>query len=137
MSLPSIFFTADEMTAVRIELNHDLPQEDVAAMSAMEPLKLSMLWAIIDGKEWDVALIDEFTEVFAHDEEWLNIVPEYLVRKIASLDAARMTKASKAWAATDEMQCSADEAEDVIKMIAALAQRAIDLKQSMYLYFCL
>lgn len=137
MSLPSIFFTADETTAVRIELNHDLPQEDVAEMSAMEPLKLSMLWAIIDGKEWDVALIDEFTEVFAHDEEWLNIVPEDLVRKIASLDAARMSEASKAWAVTEEMQCSADEAEDVIKMIAAVAQRAIDLKQSMYLYFCL
>jgi hypothetical protein len=137
MSLLSIFFTADEMTAVRIELNHDLPQEDVAEMSAMEPLKLSMLWAIIDGKEWDVASIDEFTEVFAHDEEWLNIVPEDLVRKIASLDAARMSEASKAWAATEEMQCSAEEAEDVIKMIAAVAQRAIDLKQSMYLYFCL
>ena len=137
MSLPSIFFTADEATAKCMELNHALPGDDVAEMSAIDTLKLSTLWAIIDRVTWQVESMDTFEELFARESEWLHRVPDELTRKIAALSPNERPRVMQEWSTTEEMACSQSEADDAFEIIAAVAHRALETKRPLFLYTCL
>jgi hypothetical protein len=137
MSLPSIFFTADEATAKGMKLNHTLPSDDVAEMGAIDTLKMSTLWAIIDEVPWQEESMDAFAEVFARESEWLHRVPDELTRKIATLSSADRARVMQEWSSTEEMACAAAEADEVFQMIAEVAQRAGESKRPLFLYTCL
>ncbi len=134
MSLPSIFFIADEATAKRMELNHALPGADVAEMGAIDTLKMSTLWAVIDRVPWQVESMDAFAEVFARESEWLYRVPGELTRKIAALSSDERSRVMQEWSATEEMACSPSEADEAFRMIADIARRAIETKRPLFLY---
>jgi hypothetical protein len=104
MSLPSIFVTADEAAAKRMELNHALPGDDVAEMGGIDTLKMSTLWAIIDRAAWQVESMDAFTEVFARESEWLHRVPDELTRKVAALPSDERPRVMREWSATEAVQ---------------------------------
>jgi CRP-like cAMP-binding protein len=134
MSLPSIFVTADEAAAKRMELNHALPGDDVAEMGGIDTLKMSTLWAIIDRAAWQVESMDAFTEVFARESEWLHRVPDELTRKVAALPSDERPRVMREWSATEEMACSPPEADEAFQMIAEIAQRSIETKRPLFLY---
>ena len=137
MSLPSIFFTASEAEATSLELNHNLPPEDVVELGGIDTLKLSMLWAIFNRNEWDVGLMDAFKELKTTDSEWTHTIPVELTQKLAAMDGAELDRVAKDWSATEEMQCSPADAKDLLREIAALAQRAIQTQRDLFLYTCL
>ena len=95
MSMPAIFFTADAATAKAFHLNHKLPASDVAELSSVDTLKMSTLWAILDGKPWNVNSLDAFDEIYATESEWLYRVPDTLTQKIAILDDSRLERVSQ------------------------------------------
>ena len=134
MSMPSIFFAAADSVAKNTHLNHSLPEEDVAELNAIDTLKLSTLWAIIDEKTWDVDSMDAFQELYSAESEWMHLIPDELTQKIAFLDDAKLTRVSKEWAATDEMACQPEEAREVFRAIAKIAARAIQTHRKFYLY---
>ena len=135
--MPAIFFTASDSVASSVRLNHSLPVEDVAELGGIDTLKMSTLWAILDSKEWDDALLDEFTELYSSSSEWLNRIPDTLTAKIAVLADAQLDSISARWAQTDEMACEASDATDVIGAIRPIAARAIERRQGFFLYLSL
>jgi hypothetical protein len=137
MSMPAIFFVASESVAQGVHLNHTLPPEDVAELSGVDTLKMSTLWAIIDGKPWDVELMDEFQEIYTTDSEWLYRIPDDLTKKLAVLDDSRIEQVASAWAKTDEMLCKPAEAVELFNIIAEIAKRSIQTSRSFYLYVSL
>jgi hypothetical protein len=137
MSLPAIFFSASEDEASEVELNHTLPPEDVAELGSIDTLKLSMLWAIIDGKEWEVDSMDRFKELKSTESEWTHRLPDELTHKIAALEDPELTRVAAEWSTTEEMGRNPAEARDALIAISAAAQRAIQTRRGLFLYTCL
>ncbi|MEO6754933.1 MAG: hypothetical protein ABIP85_24430, partial [Chthoniobacteraceae bacterium] len=137
MSMPAIFFTASEDDAARVELNHNLPSDDVVELGGVDTLKLSMLWAIIDGKEWDVDSLDAFKELKATDSEWTHRLPEELTQKIERLKGLELERVAREWSATEEMGCSPAEGKELLMEISVAARRAIQTQRGLFLYTCL
>jgi len=137
MSLPAIFFSASDDEAAEVELNHNLPAEDVAELGSIDTLKLSMLWAIIDGKEWDVDSMDRFKELKSTESEWTHRLPDELTHNIAELEDPELTRVATEWSTTEEMGCSPAAARDALIEISAAARRAIQTRRGLFLYTCL
>jgi hypothetical protein len=137
MSMPAIFFAASEAEATAMELNHDLPPEDVVELGGVDTLKMSMLWAIIDRKIWDVKLMDAFRSVRSTESEWTDAIPDDLTQKIAGQEGAELERVAEQWSATQEMGCSPAEARDLLQEIAGVARRSIDTHRELFLYTCL
>jgi hypothetical protein len=137
MSLPAIFFSASEYEAAEVELNHNLPPEDVVELGSIDTLKLSMLWAIIDGKEWDVDSMDIFKELKSTESEWTHRLPDELTHKIAKLEDPELARVATEWSTTEEMGCRPAEAREALIEISAAARRAIQTRRGLFLYTCL
>ena len=67
--MPSIFFVTTEERAETFTINHPFPPEDVFECSFMEPLKISMLWAILTHEEWQQEMVDLFPDVVETEDE--------------------------------------------------------------------
>ena len=137
MSMPTIFFTAAEAAAAQLDLNHDLPPEDVHECGGVDVLKLSTLWAIIDGRDWDPAIIRAFGQIKSTNSEWTYSIPADLTQKIASVEGVELERVTKAWSATDEMACSPGDAMALLSDIARVARRALETQRQLFLYTCL
>jgi len=116
MSMPAIFFVSDRATAEQFRLNHSLPPENVAERAAVDTLKLSTLWTIIESSNDDpVELMDRFTEIRSTDEEWTNQIPDELVSRLAGATGSDLRAAAASWIQTDEMiGCDVSEAVDLL-----------------------
>jgi hypothetical protein len=137
MSMPAIFSTASEDQAAEVELNHSLPPDDVLERANVDTLKLSMLWAIIDDREWDVDLMDMFKDVKSTQSEWTHRVPNELTHKIAGIEDPELGRVASELSTTEEMSCSPTEAKELLMEIASIAQRAIQTQRALFLYTCL
>ena len=137
MSMPSIFFTASDSEAAEFELNHNLPPDDVVELGSVDTLVLSVLWAIIDNKEWDVDSMAKFKALKSTDSEWTHRLPDELTQKIANIQGVERERVAKEWSATEEMRCTPTEAEELFMEIASAARRAIQTQRGLFLYTCL
>lgn len=137
MSMPTLFFTAAGDDARSVRLNHALPPEDVEELGDIDSLKMSILWALIDGRDWDVDMPDQFAEVYSASDECLHRLPHELVHRLLKLDPVGTDAAAAAWAETEEMACEPAEARAVIEAAIRIASRAESTKRGMFLYSCL
>lgn len=137
MSMPAIFFTATNDIAKSVHLNHTLPTQDAEELGDIDILKMSLLWALIEGREWEVDMMDHFREVYSTSDEWLYRVPNELMEHLSKLDPARQQNTAAAWAETEEMACDSSEALEVIKAAIKVATRAQTTSRGMFLYFSL
>lgn len=135
--MPAIFFTASDDEAAKVELNHSLPPDDVVEFGGVDTLKLSTLWAIIAGKEWDVSSMAEFKTLKSTDSEWTHRLPDELTQKIATIHGMELERVAKEWSATEEMGCSPAEAKELLMESSGAARRAIQTQQGLFLYTCL
>jgi hypothetical protein len=104
----------------------------------MTDLTLGTLWAILEGVQWDVnkhmlesALIGE------EGEFWLFRFPNDLTTLLAGASPEVLTKATNAWAKTEEMGWEPHEVSPVIDDLHGLAKRAIAEQKAVYLWGCL
>src|SRR5262249_26503805 len=98
---------------------------------------LSMLWAIMGGKEWDVDLMAEFKTLKSTDSEWTNRLPDELTQNIAGIQGAELERVAQEWSATEEMGCSSAEAKELLIEISGAARRSIQTQRGLFLYTCL
>ena len=102
------------------------------------PLELSMLWAIMRGIEWDVALMDEFPCLLQQEggERLIHRLPAAMVTDLSKLAPEQIAAVTPKWAATQELGWPPEETRPVIEDLARLARQASDSGRSLYLWNC-
>jgi hypothetical protein len=89
-------------------------------------LNFGILWAIIEGKEWDADR--HMLENITHGEEgetWLERFPDEFTAALAAMDRETMERVTVAWAGTEELQWPPELLAPVttdLKRLAALAR---------------
>jgi len=121
------FFTADPADALRYANRLDDPDQGAAVTRLLNPieckaitcLEIEMLWAILEGTQWDVDRHFLENTVIADDEEsWLQRFPDALV----------------AWAATEEIESDPADLQSLLDDLQRLARQATDAGKSVYLW---
>jgi hypothetical protein len=133
-------FVADPADAPKYEELMDTPEAgsffQVAQWKGLTTLEFGTLWAILEGKPFDVHR-HEFQSLRTDEDRWLCRFPRPYVGILAGLKAADIRKASVEWAATEELRWEPSEAEEVIESLADLAGQASDLQKGLFLWGCL
>lgn len=137
MSLLADIFVSRDDEATRYDTEPD-QFADRAQYKGFTSLELSMLWSIMRGTEWDVALMKEFPHVLDEDdgERVIHRFPAAMVAELSQLTPSQIAAVSPKWAATEELRWSPDEAREVIEELVRLARRAAEDGRSIYLWNC-
>ncbi|MFN0051872.1 MAG: hypothetical protein ACKV0T_06755 [Planctomycetales bacterium] len=132
--LADIYISGDD-DAVKYDTAPD-QFADSAHYKGVTPLELSMLWSILRGIEWDVALLDEFPSLLQDESRgrYIHRLPPALVSELATLAPDRMAAVTSAWAATEELSCSPDEIQPVVDDLMRLSRRSLETSQSVYVW---
>jgi hypothetical protein len=109
-----------------------------AQYKGFTPCELSILWSIMRGVEWDVAMMDEFPCLLEIDggERLIHRLPVAMVSELAALSPDRIATVTSAWAATEELRCSPEDTRPVVDDLVRLARRAGETIQSVHLWNC-
>ena len=138
MSVLTDFYLADPAQAKDYDVDQQCLEVDRAQYKGMTPLELSTLSAIIQKKEWDVAMMDEFPEVLIVDggERLIYEIPSVAIERFAILSEDEIGSAAAAWSKTEELACEAEDIQPVIEEIVRLSKRGLETKRSLYLWIC-
>lgn len=111
---------------------------DRAQYKNFTALELSMLWSIMRGTEWDVALMGEFTCLLQKDggEVLIYRLPAGMIADLARLTPQQIAELSPKWAATEELGWPAEAANEVMQDLANLARRATETARGVYPWNC-
>jgi hypothetical protein len=138
MALLADLYISTPAQAVGYDTNQSAPQEDRAQYKSFSPLELSILQSLLEGREWDVSLMDAFTCILERDggERLIHQLPDGFRERLASLDDGAVTAASEAWAKTEELACAPAEVRPVIADLRCLALRARSSGRAVFLWNC-
>ncbi len=102
------------------------------------PLELTTLWAIIRGIPWDVAMMDELPCILQEEggERLIHRFPNGFVTNLADLTPEQLGEISSKWAATDELQCEAEDVRDVIENLMKMARQTLARGEALFLWNC-
>lgn len=137
MSLLADIYISPDDEAVKYDTTPD-QFADRAQYKGFTPLELSMLWSIMRGVEWDVAMMDEFPCLLQIDggERLIHRLPSAMVTELAALSPDRVASVTAAWAATEELSCSPEDIRPVVDDLVRLARRATETSRSLHLWNC-
>jgi hypothetical protein len=140
MALLADFYISTDKDALAYDENQSLvPPSDKAEYKGFTPLGLSTLWAILNGRDWDVKLMDEFACLMVKDggAQLIHRAPEAFLMLLASADPETLKRSADAWARTDELDCDPSETEPIVLDLVRLAQRAKATNKNLYLWNCI
>ena len=124
MSMPAVFFTASDDDAANVEFDHNLPAGDYVEVGGIGILELSLLWAVVESKGWDVVLMDAFQELKSTSSDWTYRLPDGLTHQIERLREPELERVAREWTAAEGMDCRPEEAKRLLVAIAPVARRA-------------
>lgn len=109
-----------------------------ARLTRFTPTELSVLWAVLQGEEWDDRHLTGFERVFEKfgGVRTIHRVPDGFAHVAAALDPGDIEAIAQRWAATDELACGSAELKPALEEIVKLAGIARDSGQSLYLWNC-
>ncbi len=146
MGLLADFFVATPEQALRYanrDADADEGEEIRALLSPLEykrftGLEIGMLWAILEGSEWEVGKhMPESCFLGEEGESWLEQFPSPLVQLLASASEEQVNSAASSWASTEELNCNPEDVKTVVVDLRALSIRALAEGKSVYLWGCL
>lgn len=109
-----------------------------AQYKGITELEIGTLWAILEGREWDVNKhMPEDVCLGEEGESWLHRFPVELANLLAGLDGAVLKRTAVAWAETDELDCDAADLKPLLEDLKALARQAGPDGKALYLWGCL
>src|SRR6266571_1680455 len=122
MSVLADIYIARDDEAVRYDTTPDQFAKRVQ-YKGFTPLELSILWSIMRGAEWEVAMMREFPCLLQIDggERLIHRLPSAMVAELAGLSPDRVPAVTSAWAATEELSCSPDDIRPVVDDLVRLA----------------
>jgi hypothetical protein len=113
----------------------DTKQFERVQYEGFTPLEFGTLWAILEGRSWDVAEHQlEHIEQSDEGESWLERFPKKLVERIAGIAEEKLGDVAEAWGATEELECDGAELLPMLRDLRKLASAARTKGQSMYLW---
>jgi len=138
MSILSDFYLSDAARAKDYDTDQQCAENDRARFQGVTPLEISTLWAIVEKKEWDVAMMDDFVEILSvgGGQRLIYEFPHPVVERMAGLTAVDIGTSAEAWAQTDELGCDSAEIQPVIEELVRLSQRARVTNRNLYLWVC-
>jgi hypothetical protein len=112
------------------------PKTDMYQSGGLIPMHLELLWAILEGREWDVEMGDAFTPVGPQntDSSWLVRFPDALVLAFEQASLAQLDQARIEWANTEEMMADPNDLVEVMAALQGLARNARSTGRSIFLY---
>jgi hypothetical protein len=119
-------YVSTDADAPFYDTTQSLSDSDRAEGASLTTLELSTLWAILEGREWDVKMMDEFQCVLEEDDGERSIyrLPAALVSKLTLCDTDTLTRATAQWAQTDEIACDPSDIQPLMETLIRLARRA-------------
>ena len=139
MGLLSDFFIADPSPIPNYEGGENFAAVDKCQFRDLSPLQGGQFLAVMRGQEYQVGMINEFKLVTSEDaEDWTMSVPQDFVHYLAKLqeDEIPSLAAKFAAATAEELNWSQDDFVPVVTDLSSLARRAIENRQSMFLWNC-
>lgn len=100
------------------------------------PLEFSLLWAALQGLEWDEEMLDGFACVY-EDEGGQRLVhrfPAEMVADLAVLADDAILEVATVWTKEEELSCTPAEIVPVIRDLVRLARRAEATGCKLYLW---
>ncbi|MET3379229.1 MULTISPECIES: hypothetical protein [Variovorax] len=146
MGILSDFFVASPEEALRYANRIEEPDEGDEIEELLEPvqykrftdIEITTLWAIMEGKEWDVDRhMLEYVELGEDNDAWLNRFPDELTTLLTQVDSASLAPVLERWANTEELACEPTELHPVMEDLRRLAAEALARNKSVYLWGCL
>jgi hypothetical protein len=138
MSVLANIYVASEANAADYDADPTRFQANSASWKRFTILELSMLWALLQGREWDVDLMDPFTNLLMRDggARMIARLPDEFLYGVMAADDKRVTEVARQWAATEELNCEPDEVRPFIEDLKRLADVAVSSGQGVYLWNC-
>jgi len=138
MSLLADLFVSSDQEAVKYDSNPEYFKTR-AQFTSITFLELSMLWAIIEGKEWKADSLDEFNCLLQLEDgsKMIYRLPDRMTTNISKLNKEDLEIAVKKWAATEELNCSPNDIRPIVEELVRLANQAHKTDQNVYLWNCL
>jgi hypothetical protein len=92
------------------------------------PLEISILWAIIQNREWHPKALAEFPIFSVRDgTAWIHKIPASFVVDLAALSEEQIFRVAELWKSTPEM---ARHSEGIQVIVAELVRLALRARQS-------
>ena len=133
--LAEIYTSGDDQEAVKYDANSGA-FADRKQYRNFTALELSTLWAIMQGTEWEVGLMDEFPELLGLDdgERFVHRLPKVMIEALARMTREGVLASSAKWAATDELRCPPSDVQPIIEDLIQLSQEASAKDKCVYLW---
>jgi len=139
MGILSDFFIADSSPVPKYEGGENFAAVDKCQFKGITPLQSGQFLAVLRGEQYQVGMINEFKLVTPEDaEDWTTSVPQDFVSALAKLQPSEIPSLAGRFAAatSEELGWSAEDFVPVVRDLAALARRAIEKQQTMFLWNC-
>ena len=135
MGLLADLYVSEDTEAVGYDTNPE-KFESRAQFKGFTVLELSFLWSIMNGAEWDPAMLDEFPCLLEKDqgERLVHRLPAEMVAALGQLTSGEVAALSPQWGAIEELNWPTDVATEVIVELVRLAHLANATGQSLYLW---
>ena len=135
MSVLADLYVSTDTDAPSYDTTQSLPDSDRAQGKSLTPLELSTLWAILQGREWDVSMMNDFQCILNEDEgeRLIHRIPATVVSQLTQCDPEGLKRAASRWAQTDELACDPSDIEPLLETLIRLAHRAQETGKNLYL----
>jgi hypothetical protein len=137
MGILADFYVSRDDEAVKCDTAPD-QFADRAQFKRITSLELSMLWAIMGGIEWDVAVMDDFSLSLGEDEgeRVIQGFPDEMTKALEKLSPGQIRDLSVKWAATEEMACPPENIRPAVEALVRLARVAVGSNRKLYVWNC-
>ncbi len=123
------------------------PSKEFSGIDAqgMDQVKMGTLYAILTQTDYDPAFMlteESFLYSVSEDGPWVQLVPEEMVTRLASITESQIPAIASEWGNTEEFQpkYSLGAKEDIVpflRQIAELSRTALTEKKSVLMWTCL
>jgi hypothetical protein len=135
--LAELYVANDDQQALQYDASPDV-FADRRPYRSFTALELSTLWSIMQGAEWDVALMDEFPALLVVNggERLIHRLPKPMMEALAKMTLEEIQTSSEAWASTEELRCKPSDVQPIIEGLIQLSRKASATGKAVYLWIC-
>lgn len=135
--LAEVYIASDDQQALKYDVTPDV-FADRKQYRSFTALELSTLWAIMQGTDWDVELMDAFPELLGVDggERLVHRLPKPMIEALAKMRQEEILSSSEKWASTDELRCKPSDVQPIIEGLIQLSREASATGKAVYLWNC-
>lgn len=135
--LAELYVANDDQQALKYDATPDIfsHRRQYGRFTALE---LSTLWAIMQGTEWDLVLMDAFPALLVVDggERLVHRLPEPMIEALAKMTKEEILTSSEKWASSAELRCKPSDVQPIIEGLVQLSREASAAGKAVYLWNC-